>query len=177
MSLSGKKDILVIGGCRSGKSSQALKLADQFSDNIRIFVATCVPYDDEMKERVARHQKERDNTWRTVEEPINLHKAITEHGRSSDLILVDCITLWISNLILKTSRLDYILENLQKLIDAVKKAESSVIMVSNEVGTGIVPENGLSRMFRDAAGFANQHIAAAVDQVIWMVAGIPVKIK
>ncbi|MBL0700190.1 MAG: bifunctional adenosylcobinamide kinase/adenosylcobinamide-phosphate guanylyltransferase [Desulfosarcina sp.] len=177
MSLPEKKNILVIGGCRSGKSSQALKLADQFSDNMRIFIATCVPYDDEMKERVARHQKERDNTWTTVEEPVNLHKAITEHGETSDIILVDCITLWISNLLLKTRRIDYILENVQKLVDAVKKAKCSVIMVSNEVGTGIVPENELSRMFRDAAGFANQHIAAAADQVVWMVAGIPVKIK
>jgi len=177
MSLPIKKNILVIGGCRSGKSSQALKLADQFSDNRRTFIATCVPYDDEMKDRVARHQKERDNTWKTVEEPVNLHKAITEHGKSSDIILVDCITLWISNLLLKTRRIDYILKNVEKLLNAVQKTECSVIMVSNEVGTGIVPENDLSRMFRDAAGFANQHIANVADQVTWMVAGIPVKIK
>jgi len=177
MSLSVKKNILVIGGCRSGKSSQALKLADQFSDNMRTFIATCVPYDDEMKERVARHQKERANRWKTIEEPIDLHKAIIENGKNSDIILVDCITLWISNLLLKSNRIDYILKNVEKLLDAVQKTESSVIMVSNEVGTGIVPENGLSRMFRDAAGFANQHIANVADQVIWMVAGIPVKIK
>ncbi|MCD6184178.1 MAG: bifunctional adenosylcobinamide kinase/adenosylcobinamide-phosphate guanylyltransferase [Deltaproteobacteria bacterium] len=177
MSLSIKKNILVIGGCRSGKSSQALKLADKFSDNRRTFIATCVPYDDEMKDRVARHQKERDNRWKTVEEPINLHKAITEHGKSSDIILIDCITLWISNLLLKSRRIDYILKNVEKLLDAVQKTECSVIMVSNEVGTGIVPENDLSRMFRDAAGFANQHIANVADQVTWMVAGIPVKIK
>ena len=182
MSIPGKKNILVIGGCRSGKSSQALKLADQFPSNMRTFIATCVPYDDEMKERVARHQKERDNTWRTIEEPLDLHKAITEHGKSSDVILIDYITLWISNLLLKSSSInsspiDYVLKNVEKLMNAVQKAECTVIMVSNEVGTGIVPENELSRMFRDAAGFANQHIANAVDQVIWMVAGIPVKIK
>lgn len=172
-----KKNILVIGGCRSGKSSHALKLADQFSGSRRFFIATCVPYDDEMRDRVTRHQQERDNTWITIEEPFDLHSAILEHGTEADLILVDCLTLWTSNLLFKVDRIDYVLENIQKLSAALQETESSVIMVSNEVGTGIVPENKLSRLFRDAAGFVNQRVAEAVDQVVWMVAGIPVKIK
>ncbi len=177
MNISAEKNILVIGGCRSGKSSHALKLADQFSGSGRIFIATCIPYDDEMRERVTRHQEERDNTWKTVEEPLNLPEAIAAHGNSVDLILVDCITLWVSNLLLKNSRIDYILENVRRLTSALNKTKASVIMVSNEVGTGIVPENRIARRFRDAAGFANQHIAAAADRVVWMVAGIPVNIK
>ena len=171
-----KEAILVIGGCRSGKSRYALELAKQISRDRRIFIATCVPKDKEMEMRVARHKEERGKGWSTVEIPIRLPEAIIEYSSKSDLILVDCLTLWISNLILNNNDVD-ISKTALRLTRSLKDAQCPVIMVSNEVGTGIVPENRLARLFRDAAGIVNQNIATCSDRVIWMVAGIPVPIK
>ncbi len=171
-----KEIVLVIGGCRSGKSRYALELAKRIPGEIRIFIATCVPKDKEMEMRIARHKEERDKSWSTIEVPIRLPEAIIEYSRKSDLILVDCLTLWISNLILDNNDVD-ISEAALRLTKLLKDAQCPVIMVSNEVGTGIVPENDLARLFRDAAGIVNQNVAACSDRVIWMVAGIPVPIK
>ena len=171
-----KEIILVIGGCRSGKSRYALELAKKTQGDRRIFIATCVPRDKEMKMRVARHKEERGKDWSTVEVPIRLPETIIEYSRKSDLILVDCLTLWISNLILDNNDLD-MPETVLHLSKSLKDAQCPVIMVSNEVGTGIVPENKLARLFRDAAGIVNQNIAACSDRVIWMLAGIPVPVK
>jgi len=172
-----KKNItFVLGGCRSGKSGHALKLAEQIPGANKIFIATCIPHDDEMKDRVARHQKERSSVWKTIEIPLLLSEAISKHDRN-DLILVDCLTLWISNILLETDESEKIAGHVKNLTEALKNVKCPVILVSNEVGTGIVPENRLARLFRDAAGFANQQVAASSDRVIWMVAGIPVDIK
>ncbi|MBA3018955.1 MAG: bifunctional adenosylcobinamide kinase/adenosylcobinamide-phosphate guanylyltransferase [Proteobacteria bacterium] len=171
-----KETVLIIGGCRSGKSRYALELAKKTQGDSRIFIATCVPKDKEMAERVARHKEEREKSWSTIEIPIHLPEAIIEYSRKSDLILVDCLTLWISNLILDNNDLD-ISEATLRLTRSLKDAQCPVIMVSNEVGTGIVPENDLARLFRDAAGIVNQNVAACSDRVIWMVAGIPVPVK
>ena len=168
---------LVIGGCRSGKSRFALELAEQVSEENRIFIATSAPEDDEMKERVARHQRERGDRWTTVEAPVRLPEAIIDYSREGNILLVDCITLWISNLLLETGDEITILEYLQRLIESLAASPCPVIMVSNEVGTGIVPENRLARQFRDIVGAANQRLAACSDRVVWMVAGIPVFIK
>ncbi|MBW2742343.1 MAG: bifunctional adenosylcobinamide kinase/adenosylcobinamide-phosphate guanylyltransferase [Deltaproteobacteria bacterium] len=168
--------VLVIGGCRSGKSRYALELAKQVPGDRRIFIATCVPKDNEMKMRVAHHKKGRDKSWSTIEVPIRLPEAIIEYSRKSDVILVDCLTLWISNVILDNNDLD-IFEAALRLTGSLKDAQCPVILVSNEVGTGIVPENRLARLFRDAAGIVNQNVATSSDRVIWMVAGIPVTIK
>jgi adenosylcobinamide kinase/adenosylcobinamide-phosphate guanylyltransferase len=169
---------LVIGGCRSGKSRQALAVAEAFTAARRIFIATCVPRDDEMRRRVSRHKAERDRSWHTVETPIELPRALIDHGRADTVVLVDCLTLWISNLLLAaddhTHRID---AHVDQLVAALRQTDGLVVLVSNEVGTGIVPENLLARVFRDAAGFANQRVAQAVDRVLWMVAGIPVQIK
>ena len=172
-----KETILVIGGCRSGKSRHALELAEKISGSKRIFVATCMPLDDEMKERIDRHKKERDKSWKTVEAPVQLPEAINEKSREGDVILVDCLTLWINNLLMETESTDIINAHIQKLIIALEEAKCSIILVSNEVGAGIVPENKLARQFRDYAGFVNQKVAECADRVIWMVAGIPVSIK
>ena len=168
--------ILVLGGCRSGKSGHALSLADGMGGR-RVFVATCVPRDDEMKERVNRHRQERDNTWKTLEIPVDLAEAITTHSPTADVMLVDCLTLWLSNLLVQTEDIDPIRRQIDGLAEAVKAAPHAVILVSNEVGAGIVPENRLARRYRDLAGWANQAMAAACDRVVWTVAGIPVTIK
>jgi len=172
-----KETIFVIGGCRSGKSSHALELAERISENRKTFIATCVPHDDEMRERVTKHQQERHSGWATAEVPILLPEAILENSRKADVILADCLTLWITNLLLDPDESEKIDEHIRKLTKSFEKAQCPVILVSNEVGAGIVPENKLSREFRDIMGATNQRVAACADRVIWMVAGIPVTIK
>ena len=169
--------IFVIGGCRSGKSSHALRLAEEISAKNRVFIATCVPQDEEMRERVSNHQEERGAEWKTVEEPIFLPEAILENSQQAGVVLADCLTLWISNLLMEDEDFGKIAESVRQLTQVIAEAKCPVILVSNEVGAGIVPENKLARLFRDAVGFANQRIAASVHRVIWMVAGIPVPIK
>ncbi|SHK66062.1 adenosylcobinamide kinase /adenosylcobinamide-phosphate guanylyltransferase [Desulfatibacillum alkenivorans DSM 16219] len=171
------KPVLVIGGCRSGKSSIALDLANAQDVSEKVFIATCQPLDDEMEDRVARHQADRGDDWQTVEEPVELAKAVADNARPGRVILVDCLTLWISNLVLADKTQDQIADKAKELAEAIQKAPCPVILVSNEVGAGIVPENALSRLFRDAAGKVNQIMAKACDQVQWVVAGIPVTIK
>lgn len=171
-----KETIFVIGGCRSGKSSHALHLAEQIPGQ-KIFIATCMPQDKEMEQRVLHHQQQRSSAWETIEVPFFLPEAIHKNGTEGHVILVDCLTLWINNLILDNDKPENIDNHIQKLTQSIETSECPVILVSNEVGTGIVPENKLARLFRDITGFANQKVAACVDQVIWMVAGIPVKIK
>ena len=166
-----------MGGCRSGKSRYALELATQVAGRNRIFVATCMPGDKEMEERVRRHQKERSQSWTTVEAPLSLAEAVDEHSRQGNVIVADCLTLWLSNLLLEINNPEEIEVHIKRLIQSLESSQCPVFLVSNEVGTGIVPENRLARKFRDVAGFANQNVAACSDMVIWMVAGIPVTIK
>ncbi len=169
--------ILVIGGCRSGKSSHALQLAEGMTDRGKVFIATCVPRDDEMKDRVARHQRDRENSWKTVETPVDLPGAIAAHHREAEVILVDCLTLWTSNILMETENPDKIEERIHALTHTLGEAECPVILVSNEVGTGIVPANRLARLFRDTAGMVNQRVASAADRVVLMTAGLPLALK
>jgi adenosylcobinamide kinase / adenosylcobinamide-phosphate guanylyltransferase len=168
---------MVIGGCRSGKSRYAQEYAEGISPDRRIFIATCVPYDDEMRDRVARHRRQRDSSWTTVETPLQLPEAIAEYSRKAAVVLADCLTLWITNLLMESAEKPSIEDHIERLAGAVQFAGCPVILVSNEVGTGIVPENKLARQFRDMVGLANQRLAACTDKVVWMVAGIPVRIK
>ena len=169
--------IFIIGGCRSGKSTYALQTAEKVPAESKIYIATCVPQDDEMKQRVARHQKERSQDWVTVEAPLDLPEAILQNSRRANVILIDCLTLWMSNLLIETGDENKIMKTISQLIDALEKAECPVILVSNEVGTGIVPENRLARQFRDITGWLNQAVARCANKVVWMVAGIPVTVK
>ncbi|HBO84702.1 MAG TPA: bifunctional adenosylcobinamide kinase/adenosylcobinamide-phosphate guanylyltransferase [Deltaproteobacteria bacterium] len=164
--------IFVTGGCRSGKSKYALKLAESMNGR-KLYLATGEPFDEEMAERIKKHKKERGNNWTTIEEPINVIDAVKKNKRC-DVILLDCLTLWISNLLMKDSRLKKIIVN---LISTCKHSKANIIIVSNEVGLGIVPDNELARKFRDIIGLANQRIAAASDDVYFVVSGIPLKIK
>lgn len=172
---------LIIGGCRSGKSSHALHLANRMGKVRKIFLATCIPQDDEMHLRVSRHQAERGADWTAVETPIFLPEAIQDIGPDADVLLVDCLTLWVSNLMMEQTDPNapkYLLEaHTSRLIESLRAAACPVIVVTNEVGAGIVPDNQLARAFRDVVGKVNQQIAACADEVIWMVAGIPAKIK
>ena len=169
--------IFITGGCRSGKSKYALQTAEKIVATRRIYIATCVPQDDEMKQRVAQHQKERSGTWVTVEEPLDLPRAILENSRRADVILIDCLTLWTSNLLMETRDEAMIKNEIKQLVRALEQADCPVVVVSNEVGSGIVPENRLARQFRDIVGWVNQSIAACAHRVVWMVAGIPVTVK
>ncbi len=172
-----KEIIFVIGGCRSGKSRHALQTAEKMPGNRKIYIATCVPQDNEMKQRVARHQKERSQNWVTVEEPLHLPQALLENSPKADVMLVDCLTLWVSNLLMETDDEEKLEEAISQLIDTLEKATCPIVLVSNEVGTGIVPENRLARQYRDIIGLANQAVAKTAGKVIWMVAGIPVTVK
>jgi len=172
-----KKKIFVLGGCRSGKSSFALETAQQFSGANNIFIATCIPHDDEMKQRVERHRQERSQAWETVEAPLLLPEAITENSRRADAIIVDCLTLWASNLLMESDDSEKIELQIPRLTAAIDKSHCPIVLVSNEVGQGIVPENKLARQFRDLVGYVNQAVAGCADEVVWTVAGIPVTIK
>jgi adenosylcobinamide kinase/adenosylcobinamide-phosphate guanylyltransferase len=172
-----KEVVFIIGGCRSGKSRHALETAKRIAGIKKIFIATCIPHDAEMRQRVDRHQKERGRDWQTVEAPVDLTQAITVSSRQADVLLVDCLTLWISNLLMEIEDDEIIAERIAGLTQSVASASSPVILVSNEVGGGVVPENKLARRFRDLAGTANQAVAEQADRVVWMVAGIPVQIK
>lgn len=168
---------LVIGGCRSGKSRYALDTAEGFKTDPLIFIATSVPQDEEMKERVCRHQEERGHRWKTVEAPVRLAEAVDTYSRKGAVILVDCITLWLSNLMMEDDGPGFIPSHMTALEVALVSAQCPVILVTNEVGTGIVPENRLARRYRDFAGTVNQKLARCAHHVIWVVAGIPVSIK
>lgn len=168
--------ILILGGCRSGKSAHALQLAESMGPR-RIFVATCVPHDEEMQRRVDHHRQERGDSWTTREVPLDLAGVIRDCSREADVMLVDCLTLWLSNLLMENDDEARIKESIRDLAQAVGSATCGVILVSNEVGAGIVPENRLARHYRDLAGWTNQAMAAVCDRVVWTVAGIPVTIK
>lgn len=165
--------LLVLGGARSGKSRYAQARAEALGQT-RIFVATAEAYDDEMRDRIARHRADRAQGWETVEVPIDLAGAVSGHSQSDTVLLVDCLTLWTSNMLLADHDIPAATE---ALIAALRRAPGPVILVANEVGLGIVPENALARRFRDAAGTINQKVAAAADEVVFVAAGLPLKLK
>jgi len=172
-----RQNTLILGGSRSGKSSHALALANQVPGDRKIFMATSVPTDGEMQERVEKHIQERGDSWQTAEVPVDIPEKIELLAPDVDVILVDCLTLWVSNLLFNELDSQKIFEKTELLTHVLKKTACPVIMVSNEVGSGIVPENALARKFRDMAGFVNQKVAAASDRVTLVVAGIPMGIK
>ncbi len=171
-----KKNILITGGCRSGKTRQALVLSRGFSGE-KFYLATAQALDEEMKERIAKHKKERGDEWTTVEEPVELAEVLKNEGHQEGVILVDCLTLWINNLLMKGEDRASILKRLENLLSQCGRTRCSLVFITNEVGGGIVPDNKLSRDFRDIAGEVNQAFASFFDEVVHMVSGIPVTIK
>jgi adenosylcobinamide kinase / adenosylcobinamide-phosphate guanylyltransferase len=161
---------LILGGARSGKS----KLAESLAQNPKIYIATAQAFDREMKKRIADHKTRRGDDWETVEAPLNLVEAIKKSDRPDMFILVDCVTLWLSNLIL--AKKDWELE-LEGLVSVLGRLKGQAVIVSNEVGLGIVPDNALARRFRDAQGITNQTIAELADVVVLVTAGIAQELK
>lgn len=168
---------LILGGAKSGKSDFALAEAERRSAD-RVFLATAEALDDEMAVRVAAHQERRGPDWRTVEEPIGLADGLAELDRPGRVVVVDCVTLWLSNLLTRAG-LDpaAALERVQELAALLPRLQADLVVVSNEVGSGVVPADELSRAWRDLAGRANQILAAAADRVTLVVAGLPSKLK
>ncbi|MFA7597515.1 MAG: bifunctional adenosylcobinamide kinase/adenosylcobinamide-phosphate guanylyltransferase [Novosphingobium sp.] len=165
--------LLVIGGARSGKSRYAQRRAEE-SGLAPIFIATAQAFDEEMEARIACHRSDRGTAWQTVEAPLDLPQAIAAHAAPDRVLLVDCLTLWVTNLLLGEHD---IAAAADRLLDAIKAARGPTIFVSNEVGWGIVPENALARRFRDEAGIVNQRVAQAVQEVQLVVAGLAVTMK
>ena len=165
--------LFVIGGARSGKSRYAQARAEAAGGD-PVFVATAEAFDDEMRDRIARHKADRDARWSTVEAPRELPAAIDALSGGEAVVLVDCLTLWVSNLLLADAD---IARAGQQLCDAIGRFEGTLILVANEVGLGIVPDNALARAFRDAAGQLNQSVAATAAEVVLVTAGLPLTLK
>lgn len=181
--------IFVLGGVRSGKSRYAAELAKSLAgDEPVLFVATAEisPDDLSMRERIARHQAERPANWRTTEQPINLDETLSNHA-SEPVMIVDCLTIWLSNLLARCGDPDVkgfsgvaeeaVLPALEKLCTAIKQAEHHVLLVANDVGSGVAPMTRLGNVFADMQGIVNQRIAATCDEVYLMTAGIERRIK
>lgn len=181
-----KQLTFILGGARSGKSSYAEQLAQQRGQRI-LYVATAQAWDDEMKTRIAKHQAERPAHWQTLEAPLDVGAAITTAQASMhqlDVVLVDCLTLLANNVLMAlpepveaVAAENALRQEIDALLTAYQASSASWILVSNEVGLGIVPAYPLGRVYRDALGRANQQLAVAADEVLFMVAGLPMRVK
>ncbi len=172
----GAKIIFITGGARSGKSAYAENLAKNLSGR-RAYVATAQALDAEMTAKIRKHQQDRAGAWDTYEEPLAVAELLRKLSSRYEIVLLDCITLWLSN-IMAHSDADTVVEvRSRELIEAIKDFTGCCIIVSNEVGLGIVPDNPLARKFRNLAGMLNQQLAATADDVYFTAAGIPMKIK
>jgi adenosylcobinamide kinase / adenosylcobinamide-phosphate guanylyltransferase len=165
---------LIVGGARSGKSRYAQKLAEAF-DRVT-FIATARASDSGMRRKIARHRSERPASWETVEVPLRLESAIQSRSTKADMLIIDCLTLYLDNL-MRAKRQKSIPEHLSQVCEAIRCAKSSMIIVSNEVGCGIVPAFRSGRLYRDLLGQLNQQIAQIADRVVLMVAGVPVTVE
>ena len=174
--------ILITGGSRSGKSVYGQTLAEGLAGP-HAFIATAVVTDDEMRERILKHQKARGQSgWHTVEEPLQLARAVGD-ARRFDVLLVDCLTFWINNLMFEAEKQgrplgeEEVERSCRELLRACSDRPGTVIFITNEVGLGIVPENALARCYRDLVGRCNQIVAEEADRVIFMTCGIPMYLK
>ena len=164
---------LVLGGVRSGKSRFAQKLAESASSVA--YVATAKAIDAEMHEKIRRHQQERPKHWRTLEEPLDVARILGEHGSQFDLLIVDCLTIFVANAL--EGGAEAANNCIGVFVEALQTTTASVVLVSNEVGSGVVPEYPSGREFRDLLGQVNQRVAAVADNVVLMVAGLPLALK
>jgi adenosylcobinamide kinase/adenosylcobinamide-phosphate guanylyltransferase len=182
-----KKIILLLGGARSGKSFYAQELAKTLSDKV-LFVATAAAGDDDMRLRIKKHQQSRPANWRTLEAETRLGRAIERNLQDAKLVIIDCITLLVGNLFLRYDEKEFeqidaaVLEKqveveITQLQKCLNESQASFIIVSNEVGLGIVPANRMGRLYRDILGRVNQKLAQNADEVYLMVAGIPLRVK
>ncbi|MCL4491439.1 MAG: bifunctional adenosylcobinamide kinase/adenosylcobinamide-phosphate guanylyltransferase [Nitrospirae bacterium] len=171
----GSRIIFVIGGARSGKSSFALSSASALRGS-KAYIATAQALDGEMAERIRKHKEERPEEWSTLEEPLKVAGLLKNIRSSYDVVLIDCLTLWLSNVLLGNE--EGLTDTIDEFISALRECTAaSVYIVSNEVGLGLVPDNALARKFRDISGELNQRVAGIADEVYLVVAGMPLKIK
>ncbi|MGC1678278.1 MAG: bifunctional adenosylcobinamide kinase/adenosylcobinamide-phosphate guanylyltransferase [Candidatus Binataceae bacterium] len=173
------KITLITGGARSGKSAHALELADRYTGARRYFVATAEALDDEMTARIERHRVDRAADFTTVEEPVNLASALEGLNARADLVVVDCLTLWISNLmrVYSADSEESFIADADALARVMLAAPFATIVITDEVGSAIVPDNPVARRFRDLLGWTNQSVARAASELILMVAGYPMRVK
>jgi adenosylcobinamide kinase/adenosylcobinamide-phosphate guanylyltransferase len=167
---------LVLGGARSGKSSFSLELAGKKGKE-KFYLATAEAHDEEMKKRIEHHREKRAGSWKTIEEPLDITNVLKKLRSRCDVVVIDCMTLWLSNLLHQGYDDETIAIKTKELLDTIKGNDYLVIAVSNEVGMGIVPDNRLARDFRDFAGRLNQEMAGAADEVYFLISSIPQKIK
>ncbi len=168
------KITLILGGVRSGKSEWVVKkVYEKFGENV-IFIATSLVRDEEMKERIENHKKRRPSSWKVIEEPFHPEKIFEEKKDFKGGIILDCLTVWVSNLLEKKENVE---KRLEKLSEVLIESRGEIYLISNEVGMGIVPPYPSGRKFRDILGRLNQRIAKLSDEVYFMIAGIPYKIK
>ncbi len=163
------RKIFITGGVKSGKSSYALQVAREFEGK-KVFIATAQGFDDEMRLRIEKHRRERGSEFETIEEPVDLPKVL--RNVKCDIALIDCLTVWCGNLLFFNR-----LELVDSFVKAFKKAPFNVVVVSNEVGLGVIPENKLARNYIDVLGKLNQQVARLSDVVVFMVSGIPMFLK
>jgi len=168
---------LVLGGCRSGKSRYAEQwVGENFSD--KVFVATLEARNDaEMDQRIALHRQSRGLGWLTLEEPLDLAGVLVKNVTGAEVFLVDCLTMWLTNMIMRDFSDEKILGEVDRLAKTVAGLSASVVLVANEVGLGIVPDSSLGRRFRDLAGWTNQQLAVVCQQVVFVAAGLPLRLK
>lgn len=166
---------LILGGARSGKSRLAEKLAIASKQQV-IYIATAQAKDDEMAARIQMHKQQRPSHWQVIESPLDLASAIKKHANANTCLLVDCLTLWLTNCLCEHG-IDYWLTEQAKFLQSLKDAAGAIILVSNEVGHGIVPLGQLSRDFVDYSGWLNQSLAAQAQQVDFVIAGLPLTMK
>lgn len=170
--MNASRHTFVLGGARSGKSSYAERLAPPVGDFH--YIATAQGHDAEMQERIAHHRQARGLRWKTVEAPLDLVGTLKDVARPGRFVLIDCITLWLANLLIAEQDCE---AEVAKLLPVVASTPARLVIVSNEVGLSIVPDNALSRKFRDEQGRANQRLAAICDEVVFVAAGLPLRLK
>jgi adenosylcobinamide kinase/adenosylcobinamide-phosphate guanylyltransferase len=172
--------IFITGGARSGKSTFAQQLASTISNDV-LFIATAEPLDDEMAERIKNHRESRPKSWKTLELPRNLSNSLLDKQIKSDVVIIDCLTLLVANLMQESTSMSIlekqVLSEIAALINFIKSTAADYIIVSNEVGLGLVPDNKLARDYRDILGKVNQVMAQNADDIYFMISGIPQKIK
>jgi len=168
--------IFVTGGARSGKSAYAQQRVEAIPGEL-LYVATGTAGDDEMATRIAKHQQQRGERWATLEEPCDVLTRLPEAAAGKSGVLFDCVTLWLSNLMLRGDDDEAILAEAARLPEVVREMSGTVVLVSNELGSGIVPENAMARRFRDLAGKVNQELAASTDRAWVVISGIPLQLK
>lgn len=167
---------LILGGARSGKSRYAQELASAFERVV--YIATARPHDAEMRARIARHRRERPSSWKTIEVSAGLDRALREQCQGADLVLIDCLTLYLANIMgRKQGERHQVRSRIQNLCEVIREVKASVVIVSNEVGSGVVPPYRSGREYRDLLGEFNQQMAQLADRVVLMVAGLPLIVK